>query len=135
MTVARLAVFRSMHNVRAGERHRPTRAIDVDEAAVAFLRLCDVELGSAWSTDRLTDTRRRLESEARLLHSYAVDAERKAAGTTGFGDALDEGGRARVRDRLASDSRYLAVTRFVEIAREAEASAMTLVYDDEGRTE
>ena len=126
----RLAIFRSMHNVRAGERHRPTRSIVVDDAAASYLRLCDLEPGSAWSTERLTDLRRRLESEARLLHSYAVDAERTSSGTT----PLDASARTRVTDRLASDPRHVALTRFIELAREAEESAMTLVYDEGGES-
>ena len=115
-----------MQNVRAGERHRPAAAVELDTVAVAFLRLCDVEVGSAWSTDRLTDLRRRLEGEARLLHSYAVDAHRKAHGEV----ALDEPARAAIAQQLGDDPRLRALTRFVTLAREAEASAMTLVYDD-----
>jgi len=114
-----------MHNVRVGEQHRPMRVVELEDTAVAFLRLCDIEVGSAWSTDRLTDTRRRAESEARLLYSYAVDAECKALGRT----SVDEEVRARLDQRLAEDARYAGLLQFVELAREAEASSMTLVFD------
>ena len=122
----RLAIFRSMHNVRPGEQHRPARSIELDSAAIAFLRLCDVEIGTAWATDRLTEIRRRIESEVRLLRSYVTEAECKSLGRA----TVDPEIRARVADRLATDVRYLAVSRFVELAREAEASAMTLVLTD-----
>ena len=116
-----------MHHLRVGERHRPARAVGLNDAAVAFLRLCDIEVGSAWATDRLTDARRRLESEARLLRSYATEAECKAVGRT----SVDAEVRARLSSRLATDARYQAALSFIELAREAEASSMTLVYDDE----
>jgi hypothetical protein len=119
--MARLAIFRSMHNVRPGERHVPAQARELDDAAVAYLRLCDVEPGSAWATDRLTELRRRMESEAKLLESYAIDAERKAG-------AVDL--RASVASRLSSDARWKAVQELLELAREAESKAMTLVYDE-----
>lgn len=122
----RLAIFRSMHNVRPGERHRPARVAPIDAAAVAYFALCDLELGSAWSTDRLTDVRRRMEAEANLLRAYALEAECKAAGRASADDAI----RARVSERLASDARHQAVRTFVELARDAESRAMTLVYDD-----
>ena len=119
--MARLAIFRSMHNVRPGERHRPSRAIAVEPPGVAYLRLCDVEVGTAWAMDRLTEIRRRIESEAKLLHAYATDAERPAGA---------EGLRERVAARLAADARHTTLERFLELAREAENAAMTLVYDD-----
>ncbi|MGZ3416794.1 MAG: hypothetical protein ACXVEE_02955 [Polyangiales bacterium] len=119
--MARLALFRSMHNVRPGERHQPSRVVTLDAAAVAYLRLCDVEPGIAWALDRLTEVRRRMESEARLLHSYATDAER----AQGEADL-----HARVAERLRNDARHRAVQTFVELAREAEQTAKTLVYDE-----
>ncbi len=121
--MAYLAIFRSMQNVRSGEQHRPLRAIDLDEQAVAFLRACDVEPGTAWATDRLTEVRRRLESEAKLLRAYVTDAECRALGRTSVDDEV----RPRIAARLASDVRFVAVQRFVELAREAEMQAMTLV--------
>jgi hypothetical protein len=102
----RLAIFRSMHNVRPGEQHKPSRAIDLDATAVTYLRLCDIEVGTAWALDRLTDVRRRMEAEAKLLELYA---------------------RSRTDEPLAADHRYLAVRQFIELAREAEEKAMTLV--------
>jgi len=119
--MARLAIFRSMHNVRPGERHLPSRSLELAPPAVAYLGLCEVELGNAWATDRLTDIRRRMESEAKLLESYAIDAERKAG-------AVDL--RASVTARLSADHRWNAVQQFLELAREAENAAMTLVYDE-----
>lgn len=109
--MARLAIFRSMHNVRPGERHVPSRAIELDAAAVAYLRVCDVEVGHAWATDRLTDIRRRMEAERKLLESYARDA-------------------GKDRAALAADPRWVAVNAFVELAREAEDALKTLVYDE-----
>ncbi len=123
----RLAIYRSMHNVRPGERHRPARVESIDAAAAAYLALCDLELGAAWSGDRLTEIRRRMESEANLLRAYALEAECKAAGRASVDDTV----RARVAERLASDARHRAVRTFVELAREAESRAMTLVYDNE----
>lgn len=110
-----------MHNVRPGERHQPSRAVTLDAPAVAYLRLCDVEPGNAWALDRLSDVRKRMESEARLLHSYATDAERAQG---------DADLHARVAARLASDARHVAVQTFVELAREAEQAGKTLVYDE-----
>jgi hypothetical protein len=81
----------------------------------------------AWLTDRLTEVRRRMESEARLLHGYATEAECRASGSATIDDEL----RARIAARLSRDPRYVAVQRFVELAREAEAGAMTLVYGEE----
>lgn len=117
--MARLAIFRSMHNVRPGERHVPSRAIALEGPAVAYLRVCDVEPGAAWALDRLTDVRRRMEAEEKLLESYARDAERGAADP-----------KQAVSTRLAADARWVAVAAFVELAREAEAKMMTLVYDE-----
>ena len=117
--MARLAIFRSMHNVRPGERHLPSRSQPLGPAAVAYLGVCDVELGTAWSLDRLTDIRRRMEAEERLLESYARDAERAAADP-----------KAATAARLSADERWLAVHQFVELAREAESKLMTLVYDE-----
>lgn len=116
--MAKLAIFRSMHNVRPGEQHKPSRSIELDAEGIAYLRLCDIEVGSAWALDRLTDVRRRMEAEAKLLESYATDAESKIAQTEL---------RARVAERLANDHRYRAVAHFVELAREAENRLMTLV--------
>lgn len=118
-----------MHNVRPGERHRPSRSIELDGRATAFLGVCDVEVGSAWATDRLTDVRKRMEAEERLLRSYALDAVCKALDRT----KVDDDVRAELEKRLASDHRHVAVARFVELAREAESLAMTLVLaPDEG---
>jgi hypothetical protein len=125
--VARLAVYRSMHNVRPGERHRPAREITLADSAVAYLRLCDVEPSMAWSTDRLSEVRRRIESEARLLHGYATEAECRTSGRA----TVDAEVRARIAARLATDPRYVAVQQFLELAREAEAASMTLVYAEE----
>ncbi len=119
--MAKLALFRSMHSVRPGEQHRPSRAIELDDAAVAYFRLCDLEVGSAWALDRLTDVRRRMEAEAKLLESYATDAESRLT-------RADL--RGRVAQRLANDARYRAVTQFVELAREAENRLMTLVLTE-----
>ena len=116
-----------MHNVRPSEKHRPMRAIELDEASVAFLRLCDVVVGSAWATDRLTDVRRRIEEEARLLRSYAIDAECSARGRRQVDDEV----RAAVAARLRDDPRSRALATFVELAREAEGLGMTLVLDDD----
>ena len=124
--MATLAIFRSMHNVRPGEQHRPSRAVELTKEAIAFYRLCDLELPSAWALDRLTEIRRRMESEAKLLESYATEAECRALGRTRVDDEV----RARLRARLANDARYTAATQFVELARDAEARAMTLVLTE-----
>lgn len=123
-----LAIFRSMHNVRPGERHRPARSIELEPAAVAFLALCDVTVGTAWALERLTEVRRRMESESKLLRSYAIEAVCKAMQR----QTVDDEVRAAVQARLASDVRFAAVERFVELAREAEAKMMTLVLSDDG---
>ena len=125
--MARLAVFRSMQNVRAGEKHRAYRTIPVDATATRYFAVCELAIGTAWATDRLTEVRRRMEAELGLLRSYATEAECKATGR----NAVDEGLRANIADRLGRDARYVAVQRFVEMARDAEGEAMTLVYDDE----
>jgi hypothetical protein len=117
--MARLAIFRSMHNVRPGERHHPSRVVALGAEAVAYLRVCDLEPGAAWSLDRLTDVRRRMEAEAKLLESYARDAARGA-----------DDRAAAVAARLAADPRHAAVSAFVALAREAEDKLMTLVYDE-----
>lgn len=97
--MASLAIYRSMHNVRPGERHRAARTIELDAPAVAYLGLCDIEVGSAWALDRLTDVRRRMEAEAKLLELY---------------------GRT-------TSAQYAAAKQFIELAREAEDKLMTLV--------
>lgn len=100
--MASLAIYRSMHNVRPGEQHRAARAIELDAPAVAYLGLCDVEVGSAWALDRLTDVRRRMEAEAKLLELY---------------------GRT-------TSAEYAAAKQFIELAREAEDKLMTLVLTE-----
>jgi hypothetical protein len=122
----RLAIFRSMHNVRPGEQHRPSRAVELDPAAVAFLAACDVEVGTAWALDRLTEIRKRMESESKLLRAYVIESTCKAMQRT----VVDDEVRAAVRDRLATDHRYVAVEQFVVLAREAEAGMMTLVFGE-----
>jgi hypothetical protein len=123
MAMATLAIFRSMHNVRPGEQHRPSREVELTREALSYYRLCDLEVPSAWSTDRLTEIRRRMESEAKLLESYAKEAECRALGRAQVDDEV----REKLRARLATDARYLAATQFVELARDAEARMMTLV--------
>ena len=115
-----------MHNVRPGEQHRPSRELMLEPAAVAFLAVCDVEVGTAWALDRLTEVRRRMESEAKLLRSYAITAACKSLGRA----TVDEEVRAEVSAKLASDVRFSAVEQFIELARQAEASAMTLTLTD-----
>lgn len=122
--MARLAIFRSMQSVRPGEQHRPSRSIELDRAATVYLGVCDVEVGTAWATDRLNEVRKRMEAEERLLRSYALEAACKSLGRA----TVDAEVRADLEKRLQQDHRHVAVTKFVELAREAEALAMTLVF-------
>ena len=118
-----LSIFRSVHSLRVGERHKPARAIELDEDAIAALRTSGLERDRAFFGEALTELRRQLEAERRFLRSSVVADTCKRLGRAQVDDEV----RAAVDAHLGSDVRFATLDRTLELAREAEQAQMTLV--------
>ena len=119
-------MYRSMHSLRDGRAHVPAKSIELDAADLITLRLCDVEVGKAWSLERLTELRKRLEEEARFVRTTLTHDICRALGRTSVDDQI----RSVIATKLADEPRLKTFARVVEIAREAEQALMTLVLSE-----
>lgn len=115
-----------MHSLRDGRAHVPWKSIELDDADVATLRLCDVEVGRAWALERLTDLRRRLEEEARFVRTGITHDACRALGRASVDDEV----RSLVAAKLRDEPRLRTFDRVVAMAREAEQALMTLVLSE-----
>jgi hypothetical protein len=121
--MGRLSIYRSVHSLRVGETHKPARAIELDDAAIAALRPSGLERDKAFSGEALTELRRQLEAERRFLRSSVVADACKRMGRAQVDDEV----RVAVEAQLAADVRFAMLERTLELAREAEQAQMTLV--------
>lgn len=121
--MGRLSIYRAVHSLRIGEHHKPARAIELDDAAIASLRPSGLERDRAFSGEALTEVRRQLEAERRFLRSSVVGDACKRLGRA----QVDDDVRALVASQLAADVRFATLERVLELAIEAEQAQMTLV--------